>query len=149
MYHFEKSVLIDCSVEKAFLFHTDTNNLKKISPSSVTVDIRKIELPMKIDSEVELVITQFGIFKSRWKVKIAKYITNEVVGDLMLKGPFKSWYHEHRFKEEHGKIIMTDYIDYELPLGLLGNIANRLFVKKIITNMFEFRHKRTKEVLEN
>ena len=43
MYHFEKSVIMDCPIEKAFAFHKDTNNLKLISPSSVKTEIIKIE----------------------------------------------------------------------------------------------------------
>lgn len=148
MYHFEKSVIMNCPVEKAFDFHTDTNNLKQISPSSVKTEIIRIELPLVLNSEVELSVTQYGIFKSNWKVKITQYIKNEVIGDYMLKGPFKYWYHRHCFDVQAGKTIMTDRVDYELPFGFLGNIAHALFVKKAIQKMFEHRHKRTKELLE-
>lgn len=148
MYHFEKSVAINCSVEKAFAFHTDTNNLKLISPSSVKTEIIRIELPMVLNSEVELNITQYGIFKSYWKVKITRYVQNKVIGDFMVKGPFKHWYHEHIFEMKDGKTIMTDKVDYSLPLGFLGNIAHILFVKRLIQKMFEYRHRRTKSVLE-
>ncbi len=148
MYHFEKSVIINCPVEKAFTFHTDTNNLKKISPSSVQTEIIKMELPLVLNSEVELSVTQYGIFKSNWKIKITQYIQNEVIGDYMLKGPFKYWYHRHCFDVQAGKTIMTDRLDYDLPFGFLGNIAHALFVKRIIQNMFEYRHKKVKEVLE-
>lgn len=148
MYHFEKSVIMDCPIEKAFTFHTDTNNLKLISPSSVKTEIIKIELPLVLNSEVELSVTQFGIFKSYWKVKISQYIENEVIGDYMVKGPFKYWYHRHCFDRQAGKTIMTDRVDYDLPFGFLGDIAHTLFAKKMIESMFEFRHKKTKEILE-
>lgn len=148
MYHFEKSVLMNCPIEKAFMFHTDTNNLKLISPSSVKTDIIRLDLPLHLNSVVELNVTQYGIFKSYWKVKISQYIENEMIGDYMLKGPFKYWYHKHCFDVQAGKTIMTDRVDYDLPLGFLGNIAHALFVKKMIENMFEYRHKKTKEILE-
>ncbi len=148
MYHFEKSAIINCPIEKAFEFHTDTNNLKQISPSSVKVEIKKIELPLKLNSEIEMCVTQFGFFKSNWKVKISQYIENEIIGDYMLKGPFKYWYHRHCFDLQAGKTIMTDRVDYDMPFGFIGDIAHTLFAKKMIQNMFEFRHKKTKEILE-
>lgn len=149
MYHFEKSVIMNCPIERAFTFHTDTNNLKLISPSSVKTEIIKIELPLVLNSEVELEVTQFGIFKSNWKVKITQYKENEVIGDYMLKGPFKYWYHRHCFDRQAGKTVMTDRIDYKLPFGFLGDIAYALFAKKMIEKMFDYRHKKTKEILES
>lgn len=140
---------MDCPIEKAFAFHTDTHNLQQISPSSVKVEVKKIELPLKLNSEIEVSVTQYGFFKSHWKLKIAQYNANEIIADLQLKGPFKYWLHRHSFDVQAGKTIMTDRVDYKLPLGFLGNIAYHLFVKRIIENMFEFRHKKTKEILEN
>jgi ligand-binding SRPBCC domain-containing protein len=148
MYYFERSVLINCPIEKAFAFHSDTNNLTKISPSSVKVKIIKIDLPLKLNSVVELVVTQFGFFKSRWKVRLAEFEEYSIIGDLQMEGPFKYWYHRHCFEEENGLTKMTDKLEYDLPMGFLGKIAHTLFVRKMIEKQFEFRHSKTKEVLE-
>ena len=40
---------------------------------------------------------------------------------------------------------MIDKVDYELPFGLLGNIAHALFVKKKLEKIFNYRF----HVLEN
>ena len=149
MYYFERSVLIKCPIEKAFAFHSDTNNLTKISPSSVKVKILKIDLPLKLNSVVELIVTQFGFFKSHWKVRLAEFEEYSIIGDLQEKGPFKYWYHRHCFEEENGFTKMTDKLEYDLPMGILGRIAHLLFVRKMIEKQFEFRHSKTKEVLEN
>lgn len=148
MYYFEKSVIIDCPVEKAFVFHSDTSNLKKISPPSIKVDILKIDLPLKLNSVVELRVTQFGFFSSLWRVMLAEFNEFSVIGDLQLKGPFKYWYHRHCFEEKEGKTLMTDKLEYDLPFGVVGKIAHALFIRKMIAGQFDFRHKKTKEVLE-
>ena len=44
---------------------------------------------------------------------------------------------------------MTDKISYELPFGIIGRIADKLIIAKMIDKQFEFRHKVTKSILEN
>jgi hypothetical protein len=34
---------------------------------------------------------------------------------------------------------MTDIVHYRNPLGLLGNLANKIFVKKQLKNIFDYR----------
>ncbi len=40
--------------------------------------------------------------------------------DRMMKGAFKSLYHEHHFENKDGGTIMTDDFQYEPPYGILG-----------------------------
>ncbi len=56
-------------------------------------------------------------------------------------GPYALWHHKHFFKEVPGGVEMTDLLDYKLPMGILGTIAHRLFVKKQIEDIFEYRRK--------
>ena len=35
--------------------------------------------------------------------------------------------------------IIKDEVNYELPLGILGNIAHAVFVKKKVESIFKFR----------
>ncbi len=148
MNYFEKSVLIDCPVEKAFEFHSDTNNLKKITPSNIKIEILKIDLPLKLNSEIELEITQFGLFKTLWHIKLTEFTSNKIITDTQIRGPFKIWIHNHCFEDVNGKTLMTDKIHYELPYGIFGKIGQVLFVKSMIEKQFQFRQKVTKEILE-
>ena len=56
-------------------------------------------------------------------------------------GPYALWHHKHFFKEIPGGIEMTDFLDYKLPLGFIGNIAHALFVLRQIESIFEYRYK--------
>jgi ligand-binding SRPBCC domain-containing protein len=40
---------------------------------------------------------------------------------------------------------MTDIIDYQPPMGLLGAFANRLVIKKRVNEIFTFRTKKLEE----
>jgi len=41
---------------------------------------------------------------------------------------------------------MHDRIQYKIPFGFLGRIANRLFVRKQVTGIFDYRHKKLEEL---
>jgi len=149
MTYFEKSILIDCRIEKAFEFHSDTNNLPKITPDFIKARIIKMDKPLKLNSRIILEITQFKILKTRWEILLTDFEPNILITDTQKKGPFKFWIHSHCFEEQSGKTLMTDKIHYELPFGIFGKIANSLIVKNMIEKQFKFRHKVTKEILEN
>jgi hypothetical protein len=44
---------------------------------------------------------------------------------------------------------MTDYFDYVSPLGWLGKLADRLFLKKYMTNLLLMRNKVVKSFAES
>jgi ligand-binding SRPBCC domain-containing protein len=54
-------------------------------------------------------------------------------------GPYALWHHQHHFKQVEGGIMMTDIVNYAIPCGFIGRIANRLFVKKKLKEVFAFR----------
>ncbi len=69
--------------------------------------------------------------------------------DEMAHGSFKSFKHEHFFKEENGAVVMTDIFDYKSPLGILGQIADTLFLKDYMTRLLTERNRVVKEFAED
>lgn len=57
--------------------------------------------------------------------------------DEMQKGIFKSFIHQHHFKDIHnGKTtLMTDEFEYQPPLGVFGRITDHLFLKNYMTRL--------------
>lgn len=149
MSYFERSVLINCPIEKVFGFHSDTNNLTKITPDFIKVSIIKIDLPLRLQSEISLEVTQFRFIRTRWNIRLTEFDPFKLITDTQVKGPFKKWEHKHCFEKENGNTLMTDKINYELPFGLIGRAADKLFITKMIEKQFEFRHKLTKSILED
>ncbi|MCB0727279.1 MAG: SRPBCC family protein, partial [Ignavibacteriae bacterium] len=115
----------------------------------IKVKILKMDLPLKEGSEILLDITQFGFLKNKWLIRLTEFKENSQITDTQISGPFKSWVHEHIFEEAAGKTRMTDKIRYELPFGILGKLADKILVNKMIGKQFEFRHKVTKSLLES
>jgi ligand-binding SRPBCC domain-containing protein len=147
--NFKKSIEIKCSVESAFDFHRDTNNLKLITPPGIDVKIESIELPLKLGSEIILNVKQFGLIRNKWHIRLTDFVENKLITDTQIKGPFAVWKHKHIFEDNGDATLMTDDLEFELPFGLLGDIAYKVFVARLIKKQFEYRQRVTKKILES
>jgi ligand-binding SRPBCC domain-containing protein len=67
----------------------------------------------------------------------------------MVKGAFKSFKHIHRFEPIGSGTMMTDIFSYQSPLGLLGNVADWLFLKKYMTRLLFVRNEVIKHYAES
>lgn len=63
-----------------------------------------------------------------------------VFADEMVNGPFKMLQHRHLFEQKDGYTLMTDEFIYESPLGILGRLADKLFLKKYMQTLINQRN---------
>lgn len=90
----------------------------------------------------------FGVFQNLTS-KITAFDWPNTFTDEMQKGAFKSFSHEHLFTESNGMTLMTDIFEYQSPFGLLGKLADLLFLKKYMTKLLENRNQVVKEFAES
>lgn len=81
--------------------------------------------------------------------KITEFDSPSYFVDEMVMGAFKSYKHEHIFKEGSNKTIMIDKFYFVSPLGILGDLANVLFLKRYMTNLLLIRNEVIKNTAEN
>lgn len=81
--------------------------------------------------------------------KITEFKSPNYFVDEMVSGAFKSFRHEHHFKEENEGTLMTDIFYFESPLGLLGKFANWLFLKGYMMKLLKTRNAFLKEKAES
>jgi len=81
--------------------------------------------------------------------KITAYNSPHNFTDEMTEGIFKRLTHEHQFLEKKGETLMTDYFSYQSPLGLLGVIADNLFLKRYMKSFLIKRNSIIKEFSES
>ncbi|AXO79136.1 cell division protein [Olleya aquimaris] len=92
----------------------------------------------------------FGV-KQQLTSKITQFNSPNYFVDEMVSGVFKSFKHEHIFSVQNNKTIMVDKFYFKSPFGVLGKIANVLFLKKYMSNLLNTRNKSLKikaEILE-
>lgn len=144
----ESSVVIAAPIEAVFDFHTDTDNLGLISPPWMKSKLIR-ESGSGEGKMLELQVMQYNIFPSKWIVKIEEFDRPFRITDLMIAGPMKYFRHSRTFSQPCASLTqMVDHLEYEVPFGFIGKIADSISIKKMMEQMFEFRHAKTKEILE-
>jgi ligand-binding SRPBCC domain-containing protein len=76
-----------------------------------------------------------------WDAYVSEFHWNESFCDEQRRGPFKYFRHCHRIRDDANGTVVSDEVEYELPLGLLGDLANGLAVKRQIRALFRHRQK--------
>ena len=89
------------------------------------------------------------LFKTRqFTSKITAMQSPDFFIDEMIKGDFKSFHHQHHFKAVENGSIMIDVVNFESPYGVIGKIANSLFLKSYIEKLLIKRNTVIKDYAE-
>ena len=156
-------VLLDAPLEAVWAFHEDIElGLRTLSPPEADVRVTRADEPAL---GCEVVMRVKAPPASWWGGRVvwhAKYVRYEppagdpphrraLFADEQLKGPFAKWVHTHTFQETvdegRAKVWASDEVVYRPPLGPLGVVADKLFVRRQVDAMFAFRHKVMRERL--
>ncbi|MEP6787769.1 MAG: SRPBCC family protein [Acidobacteriota bacterium] len=92
--------------------------------------------------------TFFGMTQ-KLTVKVVEYERPRLLVDEMIEGNFRSFRHMHEFTETENGIVMTDTLIWELPLGILGQIVDRLLLEGNLTRLVSTRNTRLKAIAES
>jgi ligand-binding SRPBCC domain-containing protein len=148
---FERSCVVRAPIGDVFAFHLDTRNAARIAPRTMPVVAVRGSFPLGQGDEVEIVVRLWPTpLRQTWRVQAERIVEPTLVVDRMLKGPFPRWVHQHRFEDlGDGTTQLTDRVDYQLPLAVLGTLADRIAVRRLMDRMFRLRQARTQELLES
>ena len=69
--------------------------------------------------------------------------------DVMQKGIFRSFEHQHIFERIENNTLMTDIFEFQSPLGVIGKLANILFLRAYMTNLLKKRNHVIKQIAES
>jgi ligand-binding SRPBCC domain-containing protein len=90
-------------------------------------------------------------FRVAWLARITEFVWNSHFCDEQLKGPFRSWKHRHgilaEIRDGVNGTLVSDEVEYSLPAGPIGSVANLLFVRSQMEETFAHRQKRLEEIL--
>jgi uncharacterized protein len=123
------------SRDDVFAFFSSPENLAALTPPSLGFEIQGENPPeMKGGALIDYKIHVAGV-RLGWRTCIERWQPNDGFVDSQLKGPYRSWWHEHRFYEGDGVTVMEDAVYFSAPLGALG----RLVVEDLLTRIFGYR----------
>ncbi|MBC7904239.1 MAG: SRPBCC family protein [Gemmatimonadaceae bacterium] len=138
----QKIQIIPAPIQTVWDFFATPINLAAITPKNLRF---KILTPQPIASMHEGQILEYNVYPFLgiplyWKTIIRDVDFQKRFADEQVKGPYKKWYHEHLFRSVDQGTEMTDNLSYELPLGVVGEIAHGLLVKNQVREIFDFRY---------
>jgi len=91
--------------------------------------------------------THFGV-RQRLTARITEMNAPYAFTDELVKGAFHSFTHTHTFKVQGTGTVMEDIFDYKSPLGILGQLADRLFLERYMRSFIVYRANELKKIAE-
>jgi ligand-binding SRPBCC domain-containing protein len=142
-YQFIKTQFVHASIDQVWDFISSPANLKEITPEYMRFDITSEILPEKMYAGMIIsykVMPLPGI-PMTWVTEITQVVEGRYFIDEQRIGPYSLWHHQHFIEpHEHG-VMMTDIVSYSPPLGFLGRLANTLFIRRQLEEIFSYRAK--------
>ncbi len=148
VYSFKKVQLLPISLNKAWEFFSNPANLANMTPANMCFKIVSQHHGGKMYAGqiIEYTVKPLLGFPLYWMTEITHVENEEYFIDEQRFGPYSFWHHQHHFKVVQGGVEMTDIVHYKIPFWFLGDIANKLFVKKQLNNIFRYRFEKAEEL---
>jgi ligand-binding SRPBCC domain-containing protein len=123
----------------AFAAFESPYNLARITPPWLRFHITTPgQVVMRRGVEIEYRIRWLGL-PVHWKTIVTGYDAPRMFEDEQARGPYQFWRHHHGFEETAGGTIVSDHVEYALPLGVLGTLTHGLMVGRQLREIFRFR----------
>ncbi|MEQ9186937.1 MAG: SRPBCC family protein [Cryomorphaceae bacterium] len=148
VYRLTKTQVLPISMEEAWGYFSNPSNLQEITPKELRFNVlTNIEHEhMYAGQIINYIVTPILGIAMRWTTEITHVESGKYFVDEQRFGPYSFWHHKHFFEPVEGGVLATDIIDYALPFGFLGRVANRMFVKRQIETIFDFREHKLHEL---
>lgn len=136
-------------VDQVFGFFSEAKNLQEITPPWLEFKIKGMStdsIQKDTHLDYQLKIHEIPV---KWTTLITHWEPNKKFQDVQLKGPYDQWHHTHTFETLGDGTLVTDRVQYRVPLGFLGQAVGGFFVKRDIEKIFEYRKKKIESLLGN
>lgn len=141
-------IFIDRPVEAVWDFHVDLKNHPRTCPPNEKEEILEgTDTPLANGARVTFRARHGGAWRTL-TAEISDWNPPHGFTGRQISGPFASWTHRHRFAPFQTGTLMTDQIEYAVPAGPLGLIADRLWLAAHLDRFFNYRQKEAKRLLE-
>ncbi len=137
---FERSVELPASAAETFAWHERPGAFERLSPPWMRVNILRHSGTIHDGDRVALRM-RIGPLPITWDIVHRGFVANQQFCDEQIKGPFKSWRHCHRVEPlDAQRSRLTDRIDYDIPLGAVGNSLMARRIARQLALLSDYRH---------
>lgn len=144
---FRRVSRLPVSAQRLYDWHAAPGAFERLAPP--WEDLRDIERRGGLEVGAE---TRFKVFKGPiglpWVARHDEHEAGRGFSDVQEQGPFALWRHRHRFEPAgEGACDLVDEVTWEAPLGPLGGLVAGPSLQAMVSRMFAFRHRRTRDDL--
>ena len=143
--------IVDKEIDFLWDFFSKPSNLNKLTPEDVEFNIISGKSDDFYEGKIiSYKIKPFKLVTLNWITEISKVKEGSYFIDNQIFGPYKMWHHEHHFKSNNdGTTEIIDKVKYKIPFYILGRISHKIFIKRKLIKIFNFRQKKINELLNN
>lgn len=139
MAHVQLVKVIPASRFRVFDYVTDPRHLGEMLSPMIEVDFLSPEVEPKRGAEFLFNMSRYGVARPV-RLRIEDMVPGSRFVYRQVEGLFGSWLHTIRVEEHDDKSsVLTDIVDYKVPLGLLGHLADDLYVRNDVMSILTTR----------
>ncbi len=149
-YTIERQILVRAPQAEVWSFFSKPQNLLQITPEYMNFRIISCPEAAEIYSGmlIEYRVSPVLRMPLKWVTEIKDVDPGSCFKDTQRNGPYALWEHTHTFEATREGTLMTDRIEYALPMGPLGTFAHSLFVRRQLESLFTYRESRIRTLFE-
>ena len=133
--HLHRETRLPTPLEEAFAFFADAANLERLTPPWLQFEIvTPMPVVMRLGLAINYRVRLYGI-PIPWESVIDVWEPGVRFVDRQIVGPYRWWYHEHRFERDAHGTRVIDHVEY-VPRARW--ISNGL-VRRDLARIFDYR----------
>ena len=141
-FELHSAVLIPRTPEEVFPFFADARNLDLLTPPWLHFQILDPgPIPIQAGTEIDYRLRVRGV-PLRWRSRITAWDPPSLFVDEQVRGPYRRWIHQHRFRPVEGGTLVEDRVRYAV-WG--GRLVDRWLVAPDLSRIFRYRRDRLAE----
>jgi ligand-binding SRPBCC domain-containing protein len=147
VHYLHREQVIPAAADKVWAYFCEPKNLNEITPPDMNFDILHGGNTAMYEGQMTEYRVEFirGI-RSLWLTEITHVRNGEYFVDEQRVGPYRLWHHEHHFEQVENGVRMIDHVTYVPPLGWMGDLVNRLWIRGRLERIFDFRGRKISEI---
>lgn len=151
IYELKREQFLHSNISDVWDFISSPKNLPKITPKYMSFNITSKELPEKMYPGMLISYTVSPLLgiPMKWLTEITQVEEKKFFIDEQRIGPYAMWHHQHFIEPYKDGVLMKDIVTYKLPLGILGQFAHWLFIKKQLNSIFSYRFNKMEKIFNN
>lgn len=126
--------------DAVFPFFAQARNLEALTPPLLRFEVVTPEpIEMRVGTLIQYRLRLHGLPIS-WLTSIQAWDPPDRFVDVQVRGPYALWHHTHEFSATpDGGTLMRDTVRYAIGFGPLGELADRVLVRRDLRRIFDYR----------